>query len=238
VTSIGWMLAGLSDESTKALWRSDRGYRWRTISLDRLSRFMAHGVAVAVTLLLAVTTFDYFKVAYPKQGVSPGVFVAVLSSPVTVLISSVALFRYRSHRANSKQTSEVTSVETAGIGAVSLKLATYGVLAYAVIGPLFAGFTSNLPISSWHKELPPIITITLCIGLILPSLLLVALIQAIPASTQSGGYEIEIKGDLLAEKVRHEEESQRVATLKTGTMVLLGALSGIALGRAWRQRSR
>jgi hypothetical protein len=167
------MLAGRNDVEEEPDQQDDLGRPGQTINLDSLSRFMAYGVAVAVTLLLAVTTHDYLGKAYPTHAHVPLELAwSVGLSPVAVGIASVALSWYRSQRVKAN-----ASPEVAGI---FFKVSAYGILAYAVVGPLFAGVVETLSKAAWNKAALAIAVTSVCCGLFVPSLLLVALVQSVP----------------------------------------------------------
>ncbi len=177
VTAITWMLAGRTSPHEDASPADDRDNSM--ISLDRLARFMAHGVAVAVTLLLASTTFSYLLVVYPHH-ILPELGWSVGLSPLVVGSASIVLSWYRSKNPTSKLTSRISTV--------SLKAASYGVLAYAVLGPVFAGYVDTVTVIDWRKSLGLLATSALLFGLYIPSLLLIALVQAIaPAERAKSG---------------------------------------------------
>lgn len=168
VTGITWMLAGQTSSHEDASSADDRDNSM--ISLDRLARFMALGVAIAVTLLLAATTADYLRVVYPHHTL-PELVWSVGMSPFAVASASIVLLWYRHRNPTSKVTSKIS--------VISLTMASYGVLVYAVLGTVFSGYIDNITAVNWRDSLGFLATSALLFGLYIPSLLLIALVQSI-----------------------------------------------------------
>lgn len=76
----------------------------------------------------------------------------------------------------------------------SLSIAAYGTLGYAVIGPVFCGTVTHLHDSVWQSTSPPIVVAVLLMGLLMPTVLIVALVHAVPPPVERSM----AQGELLA----------------------------------------
>ncbi len=175
ITGISWLLASHLDSTAEPSGPPVLSQPHRVISLDRLVRLMAYGVGVTVMLLLAATTNDYFSIVYPKQVPTPlgwTAFAFVCTAFVTVISSGIATLRtrYATHK-------HVARADLANSG---LRVAAYGILGYAVAGPVFAGFITELGRNWWRPPSNLVVGGSIMGGLILPALLLIALVLAVP----------------------------------------------------------
>jgi hypothetical protein len=174
VTGISWLLAeqsfeggvsghpGAGSEQSK---QGSAGLPGVVIRLDSLSRVMAHGVAFAVALLLASTIYDYEKFAFNGRD-STELTVLGIVSTLIVLIASLALTSYRKHSPESAM--------AALLATVAFRLASYGVLGYALVSTIFVGYITNLSAGQ-----PVWAVLTIILGLVVPSILLIALVQSV-----------------------------------------------------------
>jgi hypothetical protein len=139
------------------------------LRLNGTVRTMAYGVSIGVTVLLAATIYDYLLVV--TRGKVPGPWTAwTLASPALVVAIAVAVAILRSR-------SQEMGDRTPG---VALKLATYGILIYALAGTVFIGIASNLSRHWWNPAQSWVVATSVVSGLVIPGLLIVALIHAIP----------------------------------------------------------
>ncbi|MGI5501325.1 hypothetical protein ACQEU1_13960 [Lentzea sp. CA-135723] len=169
IGGIRWLLAHhLDDEAEGEVPDSN------TVDLDRLSLYMLYGVATAVMLLLAATTLDYFQVVFEHR--APGWLNWLVSlSPLAVGATAVVLTRRRARR-----TAVDDSQQRSNRATRSLSVTAFGLLVYAVVGPVFAGVLTNLPTSLWSPTPALLIVMGVVIGLVFPAVLLVALIVSAP----------------------------------------------------------
>jgi hypothetical protein len=174
VTGLSWLLASHLDEAAGHENPSGLNDTDKVINLDRLVRLMAYGVGVTVTLLLAATTYDYLSIIY-KPHIPTILAAAALLSPALVLVISVSIGFSGAWYARRNP-----RVTRTGIANRGLRIAAYGILCYAVIGPVFAGVTSELGRNWWQPPSGLIVAAAILAGLGVPALLMIALVQAIP----------------------------------------------------------
>lgn len=181
ITGISWLLASHLDSTVESSEASVPSQPHRVINLDRLVQLMAYGVGVTVTLLLAATTYDYLSIAYPTQVPTPlswTAFAFASTAFVSVVASGIATLRtrYASHKYVAR-----TNLANAG-----LRVAAYGILGYAVAGPVFVGFISELRPNWWRPPSDLVVGAAITGGLALPALLLIALVVAVPPLAAKG----------------------------------------------------
>lgn len=139
------------------------------VRLNGIVLTMAYGVAVGVMVLLAATIHDYLLVVTHNQ--APDSWSAwTFASPVIVaaITAAVALLRRQLPAMADR------------IPAAALKLATYGILIYALAGTIFVGVVGNLSLRWWTPVSGGIVAGSVASGLVAPSLLFVALAHAMP----------------------------------------------------------
>jgi hypothetical protein len=143
---------------------------------------MAYGVAVTVTLLLGVTTYDYLVVAFPRH--TPAVLGwSALATPILVGAASGVFAKWRASRTRTKE-----GVTEVAMSTTAVRSAAYGILVYAVLGPFFAGVISDSETSWWLPPSLAVVSPAIGIGLVFPAALMIALIQAVPPlSTERTG---------------------------------------------------
>jgi hypothetical protein len=78
--------------------------------------------------------------------------------------------RYASHR----------YVARTNLANVGLRVAAYGILSYAVLGPVFAGFITELGKNWWRPPSNLVVGFAIGGGLVVPALQLIALVLAVP----------------------------------------------------------
>src|SRR6266516_4677829 len=143
ITGASWLLASALREQPGTVRSPEEGAAEQVINLNRLVSIMAYGVAVAATLLLAVTTHDYLTVAFPRH--MPGVIAwSALATPILVGVASGALAFMRTRRARVGE-----KISQAGMSTMAVRFAAYGILAYAVVGPLLTGVISEFGTRWW-----------------------------------------------------------------------------------------
>lgn len=189
---IAWLLAEAHDSSkSEADGYRDRGHA--VVDLVRLSRFMFHGVMIAVTLLLTATTIDYLDVVFDHH--KPAwLGWAVLLGPLVVAGTVLGLHK-RFAMYSSERSSQMANR--------ALSAAAFGLLIYAVVGPVFAGVLTNLPADWWSSPPITMAVAALIVGLILPFALLVVLSLAIPPHNRPEHQETLDDENAPAEAVRH-----------------------------------
>jgi hypothetical protein len=165
-----------------------------SFNLDRISLSMAAGVAVVVTFLLAITTADFLDVAQPPRHNSPSwlhyspwpAVGAVFLVLVPIYFSRV---RGRAWQLLAGPLSRVRLRMRRDSGAVDprgrwVQISSTLILAYGIIGPIDAGLIEVFSDKVWAKYHLIIVIISVCIGLYLPALLLIALIASFPTVGQ------------------------------------------------------
>jgi hypothetical protein len=173
ITGISWLLASHLDAIADISTPPDSSISDRKINLDRLVRIMAHGVGVTATLLLGVTTYDYIATAFPAH--VPGFLVsAALISPALVAAALAGLASLRARRTRRRD------VALAAVPNTALQIAAYGILTYALAGPVFVGIIGEFGRSWWQPPSDLFVGAAIIFGLVLPALLLIALVQAVP----------------------------------------------------------
>lgn len=174
ITGISWLLASHLDVTTGTGQLPGPAEVHSVIDLDRLVRLMAYGVACTVTLLLWATTFDYLSIVYPVH--TPTFLTwSTLISPVFVGLTSAGIALVVPRLANRN-----TSVVRSNIANVALRVAAYGILAYAVGGPVFASVVAELGANWWRPPSQSLTAAAVTAGLALPALLMIALVLAVP----------------------------------------------------------
>jgi hypothetical protein len=174
VTGLSWLLASHLDEVARHGDSSDLNDTDKVINLDRLVRFMAYGTGVTVTLLLAATTYDYLPNIYKTHIPAILIGVAVLS-PLFVLVASIGITSWRAWY--TRRNPRVTHASMANKG---LQVAAYGILCYAVVGPVSSGVISELGADWWQPPSGLIVCVAIIAGLGVPAMLMIALVQAVP----------------------------------------------------------
>jgi hypothetical protein len=194
VTGISWLIVGHLGEGLRISGDGD----WRPYviaSLDRLSRFMVYGVMVAITLLLAATALDYLEVqsiVYVPEWLTW----MVALSPAVVGLVAISMARRRSRVAHKDRTDQLD---------VTPKVASFGILIYAVLGPIFAGSFARIPDSWWYSDQTLLMSTSLVMGLLVPASLLVLLVHAVPPLGHSQGRDLGDQGDSRREEVASRE---------------------------------
>jgi hypothetical protein len=209
ITGTSWLLAShLKDESEKSD-EPEESPVGPVVNLNRMVPIMAYGVGVAATLLLAVTTYDYLAVVYPKH--TPAVIAwSALTTPILVGAASGALAVWRAIRTRGKD-----DTANAGMSTTAVRFAAYGILVYAVVGPLFTGVVREFGASWW---MPPSVTVvipTIGAGLVFPAILMVALIQAV--SPISSGRTGKPRDSALSEPTPTGPPTSNGTPIPTGT---------------------
>lgn len=173
VTGISWLLAGhLNDEEHHRAKGPENEERAEIVTnLDHLSRFAVHGVMVAIALLLTATALDYLRLTALRH---MSAWTEWFSAASPLIIASAALAAVRRRSSFGRSVSSTRYLDSAP------KYASFGVLSYAIVGPIFAGIVTHLPDSWWHSLQGAIVSLALLIGLVIPIALLVLLIQAVP----------------------------------------------------------
>jgi hypothetical protein len=175
VTGLSWLLASHIDETTRPQKRQDLNDTNKVIKLDRLIPLIVYGTGAIITLLVANITYDYLSIIYTAH-IPTILAVMSLFSPVFVLVVSAGLAlagAWRAHRNPG-----VTRTGNANSG---LKVAVYGILCYAVAGSIFFGLVGEIGTADLWRSLPGgIVVATMIVGLGVPALLVIALVQAIP----------------------------------------------------------
>lgn len=173
ITGTSWLLASHLRDQPKNTGSLKEGAADPVINLNRMVPIMAYGVAVAATLLLAVTTYDYLSVAFP--GHTPAAIGwSALTTPILVGASSGILALARARRARTRQKCTQAKMSTTAV-----RFAAYGILVYAVVGPLFTGVISEFGTRWWQPPSAAVVGPTIGAGLIFPAVLMIALIQAV-----------------------------------------------------------
>jgi hypothetical protein len=174
IGSIAWLLAHYDSDTAGDVDRSQTGAT-ATIALDRLSRVMLFGVAVAVALLLAATSSDYLDIIFDRHTPRWLTWIT-LCSPVAVGLVAWILLTQRARRrrrTKPRASSDIESTHT-------LSHVAFGMLAYAVIGPVYAGVLTNLPEGVWTTPAIAIGGVTLLVGLVVPAIILVMVVLSAP----------------------------------------------------------
>jgi len=152
------------DESTDFFERA-------AIHLHRLSRLLVYGVTITVSLLLVSATGQYLAVSFSNR---PPLWlnVSIFAIPAAVGTAVAALEAYRKHRRRS---------QAAPAFSMSLSIASFAMVLYAILGSTFAGILTVLSNAQWSLPLKPVLLVMgLLFGLILPGALLVMLTLATP----------------------------------------------------------
>lgn len=172
ITGLSWLLASHVEATTEGE-DSKPSQPSRAINLDWMVRVIAYGVGVTVTLLLASTTYDYLSIVYTAR--IPGFLAwSVTLSPISVATISVGIALL------TRRISDNRGLNRSNIANIGLRVAAYGILSYVVAGPIFAGVISELTAGVWRHPSPFVVGAALSAGLVLPALLMVALVQAVP----------------------------------------------------------
>jgi hypothetical protein len=179
ITGISWLLASHLKDEPEVSDALKAGPVGPVVNLNRMVPIMAYGVGVAATLLLAVTTYDYIAVIFPKH--TPAVIGwLALVTPLLVGTASGLIAVWRACRARTKE--NVTKV---GMSTTAVRFAAYGILVYAVAGPVFTGVIGEFRASWWLQPSVAVVSPTIGTGLAFPAVLMIALIQAVsPLSTE------------------------------------------------------
>jgi hypothetical protein len=172
ITGISWLLASHMEEVAEPHEDSLKDRSAKVIDLDRLVRLMAYGVGVGVMLLLAAVAYDYLAIVFrsPPELLVWAIAVSLIFV-VIVIVGSAFLWRYVLHDSNNERNL---------VSNVGLRVAAYGTLGYAVVGPFFATLESEFGVSWWRPVSGVVITEALTAGLFVPGLLIIALVHAVP----------------------------------------------------------
>jgi hypothetical protein len=174
VTGLSWLLASHLDETARRGKPFDRNNTDNVINLDLLVRLMAYGVGVTVTLLLAASIYDYLSIIYKAHSPTILAWTAFLSPVFVLAVSgSISFLGARYGRRNPR----ITRASVANWG---LRIAAYGILCYAVIGPICDGVISEMGQGWWQSPSGVIVCVVFIAGLGVPALLMLALVQAVP----------------------------------------------------------
>lgn len=177
ITGISWLLASHLNSESEPGYSADNDRVAPSVNLGRMVPIMAYGVGVVATLLLAVTTYDYLTVTFPKHRLS----LLALTSPVIVGISSGVLTVWRRiiRTHTRKYRSQVMISTTAA------RISAYSILFYAVTGPVLTGIIGHLGKNSWQPPSEWVVIPTIVTGLAFPVAVMIALIQAVsPLATK------------------------------------------------------
>jgi hypothetical protein len=182
ITGVIWLLPvgpleskSLSNASTAVTGETDafRESVNDTVHLNGIVLTMAYGVSVAVTVLLASTTYNYIFVVESGK-VSTAAVVWILMSPVIVAAVALAIAVWRRVQVRRRPNEEDR------ISAMAFKISPYGILAYALAGTVFVGLMGNLG-DQWFDPISKgIVIASIFSGLVIPGTLFVALIHAMP----------------------------------------------------------
>lgn len=141
------------------------------VRLNGIVLTMAYGVSLAVTVLLASTMYNYFYVV--RSGHVPATWVDwTLASPA-VVVALAAIIGLMRRVTRTDRAKDLISVRTLGFSA-------HGVLVYAIAGTVFSGLIGNLGNTWWHPVPRIIIGASIVMGLVIPCLLFIGLIHAMP----------------------------------------------------------
>jgi hypothetical protein len=167
VTGVSWLLADRAVDSDDQR-AKDAGITWPLIRLDRVSRAMAHSTGFLVALLLGATILDYGKYGFGGDATGPLSLTAVVCT-VVVLAASLLLTLFRNSHSDSPIAGHIAEA--------AFWLSSYGLLSYAVATTIFAGYISDI------SQRFPVDLATVLLGLVAPSVLLIALVQSVAPST-------------------------------------------------------
>jgi hypothetical protein len=142
------------------------------VHLNGIVLTMAYGVSVAVTVLLASTTYNYVYVVSSGK-VSTTATIWILVSPAIVVTIALAIACWRKFRGRLPHQED-------RIAAIAFSISPYGILAYAIAGTIFVGLIGNLGSRSFYPPSSAIVITGIFSGLVIPGMLFVTLIHAIP----------------------------------------------------------
>ncbi|WP_410597338.1 hypothetical protein [Amycolatopsis sp. lyj-23] len=174
IGSIAWLLANHEGHAVGHVDQVEEGVGV-AVALDRLSRAMLFGVSVAVMLLLAATSSDYLDIVFDRNKPAWLTWM-MLCSPVVV--GAIAWMLLRRQARNRRRVVPVVDFEYEQTQMLSR--VSFGMLIYAVVGPVYAGVLTSLPDSVWVVPAIPIAVVTLLVGLVAPAILLVTVILSAP----------------------------------------------------------
>jgi hypothetical protein len=174
VNSICWLLAAHVDD-IRAENASRHVAEPALINLDRLARWMVHGVIVGCALWLAMTTRDYLGIVYDGN-VPSWLDWSVGTVPLTVGVTALALAAPRARRTRRQEVGSPTNHPRP----VTLSVATFGTLTYGIAAPIFLGLLKSFPDHWWNDQALAVTVGTLATALFVPGLLLVSLVLAVP----------------------------------------------------------
>jgi hypothetical protein len=165
VTGISWLLAARDDPASKGEAAEKAGITWGVINLDSLSRWMAFLVAGAVSLLLTATTYDYATYAFGGRD-KHALGLTAKTTAAVVILTSIGLLLLRRFFPETKVARKTP--------ALAFRLGSFGILAYAIVATTFVGYDTSGVGDPWDVALT-----TLFLGLIAPSVLLIALVHSV-----------------------------------------------------------
>jgi hypothetical protein len=143
----------------------------RQTDLHGLARIMVHGAAIAVSLLLAVTSLQFLAVTL--ENTPAWLMWSVVLSPIVVNTTTLTWdgFRAARHRRRAR-TAPVTPAR-------SSSTAAGGVLVYGVTGPVAIGLLTNVPIA-WSPPAPATVASVLLVAFVAPLALMILLVATAP----------------------------------------------------------
>jgi hypothetical protein len=187
-SAVCWLLAAHVDSESP---QGVAEHQPMLINLNNVARLMTHGVAVALALQLARTASEYLGAVFEDR--AKWVVWSTLVVPGVVSATALVLAATRARRSRGSDRKSDRLQPSVAAHGESLRLATYGSLAYGVFTPIFAGVMTSLPPSWWEHRSAALIAITAFVNLIVPGVLLVAHVLAAPsirlksASSYGGG---------------------------------------------------
>lgn len=173
IVGIAWLMSNHTNEASINSQDSGQPQSLEHPGLGRLARPMVYGVTFGAALLLSATSLDYLRIAVGHAPVA-WIKVAVLCCPA--LVGAVVMIDTRIQTRKARVAPPAKSSEATS----TLWPAGVGLLIYGVAGPLFAGVLTQLPDAWWSNDLGKIVAITLVVGLVAPSGLLVLVVSASP----------------------------------------------------------
>ena len=170
VTGISWLLYSHLDQPIRSRDASSTMQNKPVINPNWFIRIMAYGVGVTVTLLMAVTSKEFLYAAFSSHAPTASNWITIIS-PISVFAVPAGLTVLgRIRHGRDKRI----------IPYKGLEVAAYGILGYAVAGPVFGGVVVQLGVSSWQPPSGVLVGATIALGLAIPALLVISLVHAVP----------------------------------------------------------
>jgi hypothetical protein len=176
ITGVIWLLSKHSSNEGRAEKnvRSDKSKLYsENPSLNGVLRTMAYGVSVAITTLLGSTVYAYLYIAKFPNHLPSSWETWIILPPVTIVTLTASLKLLRRFHPNFWPMKHPVSQ-------VALRLATYGVLIYALAAAVFVGIITDFPDRWWNKAPEIVVMAVIISGVATPVLLFIILIQAKP----------------------------------------------------------